>query len=218
MSTASPTPAPATADPTPGMHGPAPSTQLPAVLTRPYLTVVPWRDAVVDRVGFDVRSTYVELFWLSVLGPTSTWLLRRIVTGLDEYPLGYELDLGQTAGALGLSWSPATSNPFSKALHRCVMFGAAHLITNGIAVRRRLPLVGERHLRRMPVHLRAAHEPWARAGATPAVDPDERARIIADALLAAGDEPDVVERELLGLGVAPATVLDVLRRLEPDAA
>ncbi len=198
---------------------PQPGNPLPAALTRPFLTVVPWRDPVVDAMGFEVRSTYVELFWLSVLGPTSTWLLRRIVTGLDEYPLGYELDLGQTAGALGLSWSPATSNPFSKALHRCVMFGAAHLITNGIAVRRKLPLVAERHLRRMPAHLQAAHEPWARATTAHGVEPDERARLLAETLLATGDEPDVVERELLGLGIAPATVLDVLRRCgDADAA
>ena len=25
--------------------------------------VVPWHDPVVDSVGFDVRSLYVELFW-----------------------------------------------------------------------------------------------------------------------------------------------------------
>ena len=33
--------------------------------------VVPWHDPIVDAVGFDVRSNYVELFWLNVLGPTS---------------------------------------------------------------------------------------------------------------------------------------------------
>ena len=42
--------------------------------------VVPWHDPVVDSVGFDVRSNYVELFWLNVLGPTATWALRRLVT------------------------------------------------------------------------------------------------------------------------------------------
>mgnify|MGYP003456760560 CR=1 FL=1 len=29
--------------------------------------VVPWHDPIVDAVGFDVRSQYVELFWLNVL-------------------------------------------------------------------------------------------------------------------------------------------------------
>ena len=43
---------------------------------------------------------------MNVFGPTSTWILRRMVTGLDEYPGGYELDLEQTAGALGLVFTP----------------------------------------------------------------------------------------------------------------
>ena len=38
-------------------------------LSEPSLVVVPWTDDVVDSVGFDARSQYVELFWLNVLGP-----------------------------------------------------------------------------------------------------------------------------------------------------
>ena len=85
-----------------------------------------------------------------------------MVTGLDEYPGGYELDLRETAGALGLSYAPGTSNPFTRALNRCVLFGAAQPITGGLAVRRRLPPVAIRHLQRMPEHLRRAHESWRR--------------------------------------------------------
>ena len=44
--------------------------------------VAPWDDPVVDRRGHDPRSAYVEQFWLSVLGPTATWLLRRLVVRL----------------------------------------------------------------------------------------------------------------------------------------
>mgnify|MGYP000264014853 CR=1 FL=1 len=83
--------------------------------TEPTLMVVPWHDPVVDSVGFDVRSSYVELFWLNVLGPSAMWALRRLVIGLDRYPLGYELDLGETANELGLSYSSATSSTFVKA-------------------------------------------------------------------------------------------------------
>ena len=48
------------------------------------LTVQPWPDPVIDAVGHEVRSPYVERFWLGLLGPSSTWLLRRLVAGLDE--------------------------------------------------------------------------------------------------------------------------------------
>ncbi len=70
--------------------------------TEATLMVVPWHDPVVDSVGFDVRSLYVELFWLNVLGPTATWTLRRLAHGLERYPLGYELDLVETADGIEL--------------------------------------------------------------------------------------------------------------------
>src|SRR5215831_455490 len=57
------------------------------------LTIKPWPDAVIDTVGLDPRSAYVETFWLGVLGPSTTWLLRRLVNGLEASPSGYDLDL-----------------------------------------------------------------------------------------------------------------------------
>ena len=38
------------------------------------LAIRPWADEVIDRVGFDPRSPYVERFWLGVIGPSTTWL------------------------------------------------------------------------------------------------------------------------------------------------
>jgi hypothetical protein len=52
------------------------------------LHVVGWPDPVIDALGHDPRSWYVEQFWLSVLGPTSTWLMRRLAAGLDAAPGG----------------------------------------------------------------------------------------------------------------------------------
>lgn len=34
-----------------------------------HLHVRPWADTVVDRLGHDPRSAYVEAFWLGILGP-----------------------------------------------------------------------------------------------------------------------------------------------------
>ncbi len=33
------------------------------------LHIRPWSDDVVDKLGFDPRSSYVEDFWLPILGP-----------------------------------------------------------------------------------------------------------------------------------------------------
>jgi len=38
------------------------------------LRVVGWPDFVIDALGHDPRSWYVEQFWLSVLGPTNSQL------------------------------------------------------------------------------------------------------------------------------------------------
>jgi hypothetical protein len=168
--------------------------------------VVPWHDPIVDAVGFDVRSTYVELFWLNVLGPTATWALRRLVTGLDRYPLGYELDLAETASMLGLAYSAGTSNSFGRALQRCQLFGMSQAVPGGLAVRRRVPPVAARHLSRMPPQLQAMHQQWKRREYT--LTDLERGRALADAMVAAGDDPEVVERQLLAVGVSPAAAVE----------
>ena len=59
--------------------------------------VVPWVDPVVDALGFDPRSDYVELFWLGVIGPSTTWFMRRLAAGFDRSPEGFTLDLVDTA-------------------------------------------------------------------------------------------------------------------------
>ena len=40
-----------------------------APVTDHLLMVLPWLDAVVDSVGYDVRSQHVELFWLMCSDP-----------------------------------------------------------------------------------------------------------------------------------------------------
>jgi len=53
------------------------------------LAIRPWPDPVIDNLGLDPRSTYVETFWLGVLGPSTTWLLRRMAAGLEASPEGF---------------------------------------------------------------------------------------------------------------------------------
>ncbi len=178
--------------------------------TEPTIMVVPWHDPVVDSVGFDVRSSYVELFWLNILGPSAMWALRRLVIGLDRYPLGYEVDLGDTANELGLSYSTATSSTFVKALQRCVLFGVSQPIPDGLAVRRRLPPVATRHLARMPAGLQEQHRHWT-VRTTNLADV-ERGVALAKTMLDVGDDPDLVERQLLAVGVSPSAATEAAGR------
>src|ERR1043165_413866 len=50
------------------------------------LTVRPWPDSVLDEVGHDPRSPYVERFWLGVLGPSAVVFMRRLGNELGSHP------------------------------------------------------------------------------------------------------------------------------------
>ena len=174
----------------------------------PTVMVLPWHDPIVDAVGFEARSQYVELFWLNVLGPTATWALRRLVTGLDRYPLGYEMDLGEMASMLGLAYGIGTSNSFAKALQRCVLFGVSQRVPGGLAVRRKVPPVARRHLARMPDALQAMHPQWQRRDCS--LTDLQRGRTLAEVMVNAGDDLEVVERQLLAVGVSPAAAIEAI--------
>lgn len=196
-----PSPRPASTPPT-GEHTPA-----DAIGGGSRLVVRPWIDPVVDDDGHDARSRYVELFWLGVLGPTATWLIRRLVAGFEDSPSGYELDLDETARAMGLSYRPGRASPFSRALQRCVMFGLAHRTDVGLAVRRRIPAVSVRHLRRMPETLQRTHEHWQRS--TIGFDELTRAHRLATTMVALGDDCCVIEHHLVALGIGDAVAAEV---------
>ncbi len=88
--------------------------------------------------------------------------MRRFAECFDAQPDGFVLDLDHTATSMGLSFTRGAASPFGKALHRCVMFGIAQPTSDGFTVRRKLPAVAQRHLKRLPDDLQAEHDAWAR--------------------------------------------------------
>ena len=91
------------------------------------LHIRPWSDDVVDKLGFDPRSSYVEDFWLPTLGPSTTWLLRRLAAGFEYSPDGFHLDLAETARSLGLGDRSGQHSPFVRSINRTVQFGLAQV-------------------------------------------------------------------------------------------
>ena len=171
------------------------------------IRVIAWPDTVIDSLGYDPRSLYVELFWLSVLGPTSTWLMRRVAAGLDEDPAGFDLDVEAVARSLGLGGRLGRNSPFERALARCVRFDVARRPRSAVlAVRRRIPPLPHRHLVRLPPTLQASHRSWmAQVQRGPTLDDTRRrARRLAVRMLEAGERAQVVELELIRYRVHPA--------------
>ncbi len=171
------------------------------------LTIQPWPDPVIDAVGHAVRSPYVERFWLGLLGPSSTWLLRRLVAGLDEAPEGFELDLALTATEIGLGGRGGRHSPFLRSIDRCCRFGAAQPIDEStLRVRRKLPPLTRIQVARLPLALQQAHEAWTDppAPGLPVDQLRERARGLALSLMELGEDTESTERQLHTWRLHPA--------------
>lgn len=127
------------------------------------LTIKGWPDELIDRFGHDACSGYVERYWLGVLGPTATWILRRLSVGLASTPEGFVVDLQELAGEVGIGLHGGRNSPFIKALGRLCQFELAQLHPGGVlAVRLRVPSLGRRHLSRLPNNLQIHHAAWER--------------------------------------------------------
>jgi hypothetical protein len=173
------------------------------------LKIESWPDPVIDSLGHDPRSHYVETYWLPVLGPSTTWLLRRVAAGLELSPEGFEIDLDETARSLGLGTTERQSrhSPFMRTLKRSIDFDMAQLRGEStLAVRRKLPPLSRRHLVRLPASLQTSHERHLReAIKVPIVEHLRRnARQLAASLADMGEDQSATELQLMRWSFHPA--------------
>lgn len=187
------------------------------------LHVVAWVDPVVDELGHDPRSHYVEHYWLGVLGPSTTLLLRRLAAAFDVEPDGFSIHLADTARSLGLGTRAGRNTPFLRALDRLDQFGMARRHRDVLEVRRRVPPLTRVHLAHLPDSLQAEHEQWQQASLR-SPGPDDirrRSRRLALGLFQLGEDTSSVERQLHEWRVHPAMAHDAVRwaqaRLASDA-
>lgn len=121
------------------------------------LPVTVWRDRVVDEIGFDPRSDYVETYWLVVLGPSCVLAARRMADWLERQPDGLEVALDALGRTLGLGASAARHSQLTRTLCRLIDFGMAAIERDTYAVRTAFPPLARRHLARLPEYLLARH-------------------------------------------------------------
>ncbi len=176
---------------------------------------------MIDTLGHDPRSLYVEMFLLPTLGPTTLLLARHLAQRFDREPEGFPLDLMETSLALGLGPREGANSPVARALVRLAQFdlaraqGAAaarppgdarrRLTTRPAAVwqvRQAFPPVNRRHLKRLPPSLQSTLSSWTAVHLADAAR--QRARRVAFVLLETGEAPDLVERALLRAGFSPS--------------
>jgi hypothetical protein len=170
--------------------------------------IQPWPDPVIDTLGHDPRTPYPERFWLPTLGPTALLLLRHIADRFDRCPQGFTLCLAETSRCLGLGERDGRSSPLARSLGRLVQFDLAASDDDGaaLAVRRHVPPINRRHVRRLPPSLQDEHDAWVGARLTepPLASARRNARRMALILLGLGDSRSELEHRLGTAGFHPA--------------
>lgn len=177
------------------------------------LRLVPWDDESLDPYGHDPRSAYVEQFWLSVLGPSTTWFLRICASKLDTRR-DATVDIAEMARAIGIGHRGGRNSAMARTIVRACKFHAARPMgRNSLGVRRRLPPLQHHQLRRLPKSLRRLHEEYiATDAANDCVsERRQRARRLALGLVECGDTPDSAEMQLGLWHFQPSVAADAVR-------
>lgn len=172
----------------------------------PRLGVLPW-DVGIGQSGFDPRSSYVETFWLPVLGPSTVLLLRRLAGDLEDAPLGFEVSTETLSRDIGLGVRVSRRAPFVRTLDRCAKFNLVLLEGQVLYVRQRLPGLSPRQVGRLSTRLATLHAQWQRdtpTGNTAHRSELLRAAHVARTLIELGESPHDTERQLDRWGFSPA--------------
>jgi len=150
------------------------------------------------------------LYWLSILGPSTTWLLRRVAAGFDRTPDGFDLPLSDTAREIGLGDKGGRHSPFVRSIARACQFEMARVAEGGLEVRRRIPPLNRRQVTRLPDGLRAAHDAWqeAQLGLRGEDAARRSARSLALTMLEIDPDGSAVEQRLTSWRIHPAVAHD----------
>jgi hypothetical protein len=161
--------------------------------------VMPWLDPEQDDNGHDPRSAYVETFWLPVVGPSTTLLLRRLADEFDAEPEGFEIEASVLSREIGLGARIDRRGAFARTLERCTKFHLLQQQGDLLYVRQRIPPLSYRQLKRLGPRLQALHHSWtidrADDGAQRRTEM-VRATHLARTLLALGEATHEAERQL----------------------
>jgi len=121
------------------------------------LTVVLLTDPVIDELGYDVDSSYVESYWLPIIGPSATWIARQLVRRLYARGSFIEVGLEELSTSIGLGHGTARNAPIVRTLARLVEFSMAATGGDAYAIRPCFPPLGARLIERLPQSLAASH-------------------------------------------------------------
>ena len=178
-----------------------------------------WEDNFVDAHGHDPRSEYVERYWLPILGPASTWFLRRSAWYLEGAPSGFRFNANHWARWLGVGNSTSKNSPIARILNRCIDFGMVRpgRVERGtltsVSVRRKMPWLTTNQVRRLPEDLA---DMYTGEFEPPTSNPTlevmrDRSRAMAQELLGTLGNGQDATRELMRAGFHPSIAGDSVK-------
>ena len=122
------------------------------------LQITGWTDQALETRDYPADSGYVEAFWLPVLGPSATFLFRRLNVLLEAFPEGMTTEMNDLGRELGLGTSDSRHAPLPRAISRLVRFGLARRSASGqLAVRRKAGPLSPHLVSTLPGFLQEAH-------------------------------------------------------------
>jgi hypothetical protein len=132
--------------------------------TTALLEIVPWGEPVPGE--HKPADPYIDWFWVPVLGPSATWLWKRLCwfaqgsEQVDETALASMVGLGHTGGA---------RSTFRRTLDRMGFYEVARYDqdANRVEVKLTLPDVADRRLAKMPRELQQMHLQYRQLAAIP---------------------------------------------------
>ena len=98
------------------------------------------------------------MLWLPVIGPSSTWLLRRLSGWSLASPDGLRVVLPELSESLGLGWSAGPNSSLQRSMRRLMMFGLSRWADGAFEVATMVPAISDRQLSRLSSGLVRAHD------------------------------------------------------------
>jgi hypothetical protein len=92
-----------------------------------------WENKYSPDNSFYFRSPYIERFWLGILGPSATWLLRIVLAEIEQRDAPISFTSAILASRVGLADNTSWNSPLSRSIRRLIDFkiakqsGAGHV-------------------------------------------------------------------------------------------
>ena len=193
---------------------PSVSNSVPIEDTPTTIVLSRWVDPLLDKLGHDPRSRYVERFWLPVLGPSTVVFLRHCADQLDDAgaTTEVEIELEAIARHLGLGHKGGRNSALTRTILRSCRFGAARAGRgNNLELRRGVPPLNRTQVSHLPKNLQTEHRLLVEHHPRHDEATVNRVRRLALGLVECGDTITVAEGQLASWNVPPSVAAEAVR-------